>query len=256
MNIAVALRLMPNPGDELEVDADGVDIDREYTEMVINEWDDQALEQAVLLKEASGATVTVVGLRADGIDQALKTAYARGADRVVVVEAGEIGPYDSRTAARAFAEALRELSPDLVLTGVATPNDLLGQAAPSLAAELGWPQANVVVGIELEDGQARVKQEYAGGRLGVIGLSLPAVIGVQSAPSPPRYVSMARLRQAMSEATTETLTVSVEPAADAPRVVALARPERSSHAEMIEGNAAAAAKRILAVLQEQGALVV
>ena len=81
MNIAVALRLMPNVGDELEVDASGTDIDRELVEMVINEFDDQALEEAVLIKEATGATVTAVGLRAEGIEQALRVAYARGADR-------------------------------------------------------------------------------------------------------------------------------------------------------------------------------
>ena len=121
MNIAVAIRLMPKAGDELEVDESGTDIDRELVEMVINEFDDQALEEAVLLKEATGATVTAVGLRSDGIDEALRLAYARGADRLVVVEAGEIDAYDSRTAALAFAEAFRQLAPDLVLTGVQTP---------------------------------------------------------------------------------------------------------------------------------------
>ena len=147
MNIAVAVRLMPQAGDELAVDASGTDIDRELVEMVISEFDDQALEEAVLIKEATGATVTAIGLRADGIEQALRVAYARGADRVVVVEAGEIDPWDSRTAALAFAEALRELSPDLVLVGVQTPCDLFGQTAPYLAVALGWPQANVVVGV-------------------------------------------------------------------------------------------------------------
>ena len=98
--------------------------------MVINEFDDQALEEAVLIKEATGATVTAVGLRAEGIEQALQVAYARGADRMVIVEAGELDPYDSRTAARAFAEALRELAPDLVLIGVQTPSDVFGQTAP------------------------------------------------------------------------------------------------------------------------------
>ena len=98
--------------------------------MVINEFDDQALEEAVLIKEATGATVTAVGLRGDGIEQALRVAYARGADRVVVVDAGEIDPYDSRTAALAFAQAFRELAPDLVLTGVQTPSDVFGQTAP------------------------------------------------------------------------------------------------------------------------------
>ena len=60
MNIAVAIRLMPKAGDELEVDPSGTDIDRELVDMVISEFDDQALEEAVLIKEATGATLTAV----------------------------------------------------------------------------------------------------------------------------------------------------------------------------------------------------
>ena len=255
MNILVALRLMPNLGDELEVDTSGTDIDRELVDMVINEFDDQALEEAVLIKEATGATVTVIGLRAEGIEQALRVAFARGADRVLAVEAGEIDPYDSRTAALAFAAAIRELAPDLVLTGVQTPSDVFGQAAPYLAAELGWPQANVVCGVSVRDGAARVTQEYAGGRLGVLELKLPAVVGVQAASSPPRYVSMARLRQAMAGATEETLNVAVQPPAGASRIISLARPEHKIGATMLDGDAAAIATQIAELLRERGALV-
>lgn len=255
MNIMVAVRLMPKAGDELEVDASGTDIDREYVDMAISEFDDQALEEAVLIKEASGATVTAVGLQADGVEQALRVAYARGADRVVIVEAGEIDPYDSRTAALAFAEAFRELAPDLVLIGVQTPSDVFGQTAPLLAVALGWPQANVVVGVSVADGTARVVQEYAGGRLAVLGLQLPAVVGVQSASSPPRYVSMSRLRQAMTEARAESLAVSVDAPAAASKLVSLARPAPQAGATMLEGDAEAVAAQIVAVLRERGALV-
>jgi electron transfer flavoprotein beta subunit len=255
MNIAVAVRLMPKAGDELELDPSGTDIDREYVDMTITDFDDQALEEAVLIKEATGATVTAVGLKADGIEEALRVAYARGADRVVIADAGDIDPYDSRTAALAFADAFRQLSPDLVLMGVQTPYDVFGQTAPVLAVSLGWPQANVVVGVAVEDGRARVTQEYAGGKLAVLGLSLPAVVGVQSASSPPRYVSMTRLRQAMSEASAETLAVSVEPAARGSELVSLARPEPKVGATMLEGDAEEIAAKIVAVLREQGALV-
>jgi electron transfer flavoprotein beta subunit len=254
MNIAVAVRLMPKVGDELEVDESGTDIDRELVEMVINEFDDQALEEAVLIKEATGATVTAVGLRADGIDQALHLAYARGADRVVVVEAGDIDAYASRTAALALAEAFRQLAPDLVLTGVQTPTDVFGQTAPYLAAALGWPQASVVVGVTLADGTARVVQEYAGGRLAVLDLQLPAVVSVQSASSPPRYVAMARLRQAMTEAGAETIDVSVEAPATASRLISLARPTPQTQATMLEGDAEQAAAQIVEVLRERGVL--
>jgi electron transfer flavoprotein beta subunit len=254
MNIAVAVRLMPKAGDELEVDPSGTDIDRELVEMVISEFDDHALEEAVLIKEATGASVTAVGLRAEGIEQALRVAFARGADRVVVVEGGEIDPYDSRTAALAFAEAFRELAPDLVLVGVQTPYDLFGQTAPYLAVALGWPQANVIVGVSLVDGTARVQQEYAGGRLAVLGLPLPSVVGVQSASSPPRYVSMSRLRQAMTEATPETLDVSVEAQTPASKLISLARPEPQIAATMLEGDAEQMAAQIVTVLRERGAL--
>jgi electron transfer flavoprotein beta subunit len=255
MNIAVAVRLMPKAGDELEVDPSGTDINRELVDTAISEFDDQALEEAVLIKEATGATVTAVGLRAEGIEEALRVAFARGADRVVIVEAGEIDPYDSQTAALAFAEAFRELTPDLVLIGVQTPYDVFGQTAPYLAVALGWPQANVVVGVSLVDGTARVSQEYAGGRLAVLGLQLPAVVGVQSASSPPRYVSMSRLRQAMTEATAETLDVSVEAPTRASKLISLARPEPQVGATMLEGDAGEIAAKIVAVLHEQGALV-
>jgi electron transfer flavoprotein beta subunit len=253
MNIAVALRLMPNLGDELEID--GADIDREIVDMVINEFDDQALEEAVLIKEATGATVTALALDAEGAEQALRVAYARGADRIVLIDAGDVDPYDTRTAARAFAQAVRDVQADVVLTGVQTSYDVFGQTPPYLAAELGWPQASVVVQTMIADGTARVTQEYAGGREAVLGLKLPAVVGVQSASSPPRYVSMARLRQAMSEASAESTSVSVTPPERGARIVALSRPEATGGATMLEGDASEVAKKIAAVLRDQGALM-
>ncbi len=107
----------------------------------------------------------------------------------------------------------------------------------------------------MSDGTARVVQEYAGGRLAVLALTLPAVVGVQSASSPPRYVSMARLRQAMSEASAETISVTVAPAASAPRITSLARPERTGGATMLEGDPEEVAEKIAALLRERGALV-
>jgi electron transfer flavoprotein beta subunit len=255
MNIAVVLRMMPNLADELELDASRTDIQRELIGMVINEFDDQALEQAVLLKEATGATVTAVGLQAEGIEPALRVAFARGADRIVVVEAGDIDPYDSRTAALAVAEAFRGLAPDLVLTGVQTPYDVFGQTAPYLAVALGWPQANVVSGVSLVDGTVRVLQEYAGGRVAVLDLELPAVIGVQVASLPPRYVSMSRLREAMTGAVAESLSVRIEASTPASRILSLASPQRQVGATMLEGDAQEVAAKILAVLRERGALM-
>ena len=113
-----------------------------------------------------------------------------------------------------------------------------------------------MVGVTVADGTARVTQEYAGGRLAVLGLTLPAVVGVQSASSPPRYVSMGRLRQAMTEAATETHRRQRRGAGrGARRLVSLARPELQGGATMLEGDAEEVAAQIVAVLRERGALV-
>jgi electron transfer flavoprotein beta subunit len=251
MNIVVVLRLMPNFHDEPGVDTSGTDIDREQVSMVINEFDDQALEETVLLKEATSATAIAVALRVEGIEQVLRVAFARGVDRVVVVEAGDVDAYDSRTAARALAQALGELEADLVLTGVQTPYDLFGQMAPNLAVALGWPQVSVVSGVSIGDGAARVKQEYAGGRMAMLDVRLPAVVGVQSATSPPRYVSMNRLRQAMTGAISESVTVRIEAPPEVSRIVSLVRPEPSAGVTMLGGDSEELAAQIAALLREQ-----
>ena len=138
--------------------------------------------------------------------------------------AGEIDPYDSRTAALAFAEAFRALAPDLVLVGVQTPvrrlrSDRAGARRRSSAGRRRtsssaspWPTGP----------RAWCRSTPAAGSR-CWAFSCRPSSGVQSASSPPRYVSMGRLRQAMTEASAETLDVSVEAPSGAPKLV-VARP--------------------------------
>jgi len=251
VHIAVVLKQVPDLVEELEVDSSGTDIDRAWVKMKLNEFDDHALEQAVLLKESSGVQVTALALDAEGIGQVLYSAVARGADRALKVEAGE-GPFSSRQAAAALAAVIKGIAPDLVLTGVQAADDLFGQTAPFLAAELGWPHVSVVSGVEPAASTVRVRQEYSGGRMAVLEVDLPAVIGVQAAPRPPRYVPVARLRQAMAAGPLETTASSAPEMPSGSAVVAVAKPDRGRGAEMLEGPADEVAERILALLSDRG----
>lgn len=85
MHIVTILRLNPVLTDELELMDDNKDIDREWIGLELNPMDDQALEQAVLLKENSGAKVTALVAEADGGERLLKTALARGADEALLI---------------------------------------------------------------------------------------------------------------------------------------------------------------------------
>ena len=251
MHIAVVLKQVPDLVEELEIDAGGKDIDRSFVKMKLNEFDDHALEQAVLLKESSGAKVTAMAVAADGIDQVLYAAKARGADAAVKVDAGE-ELLDSRRAASALAGAIKQLAPDLVLVGVQAADDLFGQTGPFLAAGLGWPHVSVVSGVELGEGKLQVHQEYAGGRMATIEVDTPAVVGVQAAPKPPRYVPVTKLRQAMASGPIESAAGSARAAMSGIAVVAVAKPEAGKAAEMLGGSATEVADRIAALLSERG----
>ena len=77
MRIVVPIKAVPDLVEEIELTGDGAAIDREYLTFVLNEWDGQALEEALLLKDADGAKVVAVGLADDpDIDQFLYTALA------------------------------------------------------------------------------------------------------------------------------------------------------------------------------------
>ena len=254
MHIAVILRLVPDITEELEIDPSGTDIDREWIGIKLNEFDEHALEEAILLKESGGAHVTALALDGEGVDRMLQSAIARGADEAVKAEHDVAGVPDQRSAAELLAGAINEIGADLVLTGVQTPEDVLGQLAPYLAACMDTPTVNAVSGISAsDDSTVNVKQEYGGGISSTFSITLPAVLGVQTASQPPRYVSGSKLRQAMSA---EIRTISVvQPASRArAEITALKEPERGNGAEMLEGGTDIVAAKIVAALKERGLL--
>ena len=240
MHIAVVLRLVPDLAEEIEIAESDTDIDREWVGLRLNEFDDQALEAAIVLKERQGARVTALALDGDGIDRMLQGAIARGADQALKIVHRIEGAPASRTAAPLIAAAVSRLRADLVVTGVQTPEDLFGQLAPFLGATLGWPHVSAVSGILLDGGAIEVGQEQGGGFSATLRLELPAVLGIQASSQPPRYVSGTKLRQAMSEKI-ETVEVDAEPAPKLTALTRLAVPERSGGAAMLEGDADAVA---------------
>ncbi len=250
MRIVVAMKAVPDLVEEIELTPDETDIDREYLKFVLNEWDDQALEEALLVKDATGAEVVAVGLADDpDIDQALYTAIAKGADGAVMLEGGGA---DTHSRAAAFAEYLAKEPADLVITGVQAPDDLDGQLAPMLAARLGQRHVSVVVGVEAKDGNVVVRQEFSGGRAHVLELPLPAVIGLQASRETPRYAPITRIRQAMQAGGVRGESVSTDVASSGLSVRRMFRPEQTSHAEMLEGDVDDIADKILELLRERG----
>ena len=257
MNVLVLMKMVPDIVEELEIGADGRSLDLDAVRPIVSERDDHALEQALLLKERAGATVTVVALEAPEVDEVLFTALAKGADRAVKVTGLEPAPPTAASAAvlAAVLPKVPNLMPaDLVLAGCQAIDDLDGVLAPSLAERLGVPYLGIVTGVTIDPagGTAAVLKEFAGGTRGRYTVCLPAVLGVQAAEKPPRYVPVAKVRAAMKARTLEEVPAGGGGGAPLVEVTAMTKPEAAGKAEMLEGDPGAVAAKLVEILAARG----
>ncbi len=253
MDIVVTVKMIPDLVEELEVNAEGTDLERAGLRLRLNEFDEHALEEALCLKDRHQARVTVVALDTGDVDETLYTCLARGADRALKVTGAFAGGVASRAMAAVLARVLDEVPHDLVLAGVQAADDRDGQVGVLLAAMRGVPHVSVVTGVEvLGDRMVLARQEYAGGLQAELEVDLPAVLGVQAARQAPRYAPVSRVRQLMKTATLHEVPAPAVDARAGSTVTRLARPEAGARAEMLDGSPEEIADRLVAILDERG----
>lgn len=256
MKIAVLIRHVPDLIEPLELDSTGKAFDLSSATFVLNESDDHALEQALLLKEKHGGSVTVLAVDFGDIDNSLYAAAAKGADQLIKLlwdDPNRSPP--PQQAAQMYAEVLRSLSPEVVLVGVQAHDELDGVLPAELAVCLGWPYVGVVRGVQVADGQSLlVCKEFPGAVMAQYAVRLPAVLGILGAEQPPRYVPVSRIRAAMK--TAQIAEQEAAPPAVAARVEVdrLYPPAPAERAEMLTGSPEEVANRIAALLEEKGLL--
>ena len=252
MRIVVPLKQVPDLVEELELNDDGNDVDREFLKFVLSEWDDQALEEALLIKEAVGGEVIAVGFGDPDVELSLYTAIAKGADKAVNLTGLGEGWIDSHTRAATLAQWLSGVEVDLVLAGVQAVDDLDGQLPALLGPMLGWPHVGVVISVEGKDNTIQVSQEFGGGKSARLEVKLPAVVGVQAARAPARYASITRIRQAQQAGGIEEVSASPAGSGAGIEVRRLFAPEKAGHAEMLTGSPEDVADRILDLIRSKG----
>jgi electron transfer flavoprotein beta subunit len=254
MKIVVPVKLVPDLVEELTIDASGTALDPSWLRLKINEFDEQAIEQAILLKERVGGHVTVVAPDVEGADDALFAAAAKGADRLVKLT-GDLGTdANNHALARALAGVVKAMQPDLVFTGVQSHNDLDGSLGPLLASYLDLPYVGYVAGVTIQDGHAVARKEYPGGLTAEMEVPLPAALGIQVADQPPRYVAFSKIRQAMKTATIDEQTIAGQDASGGPTVSRLLEPESGARATMVEGDVDEVATQLVEIFRQLGVL--
>ena len=194
MKIIACIKQVPDS--EAKVTAAGGQISWGEAPLVINPFDEYAVEGALLQKEASGGTVTAVCIGPDAAKEALKHALAMGADNAILISDPALASIDTQGAARVLAAAILKIGGvDMVMFGRQTLDDGSGLTAAQTARVLGWPMLGFVGHIKVDGGSLEVSRVIEEGRQNVKA-ALPAVLSIVQSIGEPRYPSFMGIRKA------------------------------------------------------------
>ncbi|MEA2089228.1 MAG: electron transfer flavoprotein subunit beta/FixA family protein [Thermoproteota archaeon] len=200
MNIIVCVKHVPETAEaDLKIDKTEKGIETDSLVFDINEWDDYALEEAVLLKEKLGGSVTAVTVGSEDADSTLRKCLARGADNAVRLTDKAFERSDGYATAKILYRAIKNLPFDLILTGAQAGDNGYTQVGPILAELLEIPHATMVKKVEPADELMKVHRELEGGLEEIVEVELPALLTTQTGINEPRYVSIMGIRKAMKK---------------------------------------------------------
>jgi electron transfer flavoprotein beta subunit len=198
MKVLVPVKRVIDYNVKVRVRADGSGVDLANVKMSMNPFDEIAVEEAIRLKEAGVATeVVAVSVGVRQAQETLRTALAMGADRAILVVAGDDVSRDVEplAVAKILAAIAREEAPGLVLCGKQAIDNDMNATGQMLAALLGWGQATFASELKVEGEEAQVTREVDGG-LQSIRVRLPAVVTVDLRMNEPRYASLPNIMKA------------------------------------------------------------
>jgi electron transfer flavoprotein beta subunit len=190
MNIVVLIKQVPDTYSERKLsDADHT-LDRDAADAVLDEINERAVEEALLIKEAQGGEVTVVSVGPERATEAIRKALSMGADGAVHVCDDTLHGADVLQTASVLAKAIGTVeNVDLVIAGNESTDGVAG-AVPSIVAELlGLPQLTHARKVELDGTTVTVERETADEGLTKLQATLPALVSVTEKINEPRYPS-------------------------------------------------------------------
>ncbi|HHW60407.1 MAG TPA: electron transfer flavoprotein subunit beta/FixA family protein [Syntrophomonadaceae bacterium] len=239
MNLKVLVCVKQTFDTEAKIELKDGKINDAGINLIINPYDEVAVEGAIQLKEKKVAKeVVVVSAGADTAMDAIRTALAMGADRGILVK--QDVDADEYARAVALAEVIKKENPDLILAGHVAADDGSSQVPTRIAEILGLPHVNVITNLEIADGVATVDCEADGGTA-TYEVKLPAVISSQVSWNEPRYPSMKGIMQAKKKPVETVDAVAVE---NKVKVLEYALPEAKTAGIKIEDDPEVAAPQL------------
>lgn len=266
MKILVLVKNVPDSTATIKVKDDGSGIDPKGLKMVMNPFDEFAVEAALQFKEknaAAAADITVLTVGAATDVDVIRTAYAMGLEKGIHLCDDAFKDLDELTTAKVIAAAVKDGGYDLILAGKMAIDLDSGQLGPALAELLGWPHVGSVIAIQWAgDFKSATVRRRIEGAEEVVEIKLPCLLTIDKGLCEPRYPSLPGLMKAKKKPvdTKNAAALGLNPA-DLARAAAgtwlaeFAPPPPRPPGRKITGEPADAAKELVRVLKEEEKLI-
>ena len=256
MRIVVCMKQVPSSEARITIAGDGTSIERDDLEMVVNPYDEYAVEEALAIKESKGeGEVIVVTLGPEKAKEAIRSCLAMGADRGVIIQDEAYQGGDGIGTARALADVIKGIEPDLVLCGKLSIDVEHDSTSIALAEFLGWPHVSLVRKLEWnDDGKGKATRDIEGGSE-IIAFSLPAVIAAENLLAEPRYASlkgiMAAKRKPIEEVTPSVPAEAEGAAGSGIKLIKMDPPPERTGGKKLEGEPEEVVSQLVDLLKNE-----
>jgi electron transfer flavoprotein beta subunit len=206
MNIVVLVKQVPDTWAERKLNDSDKTLDRASVDVVMNEIDEYAVEEALRLKEAQGGEVTILTMGPERSVETIRKALSMGADKAVHLCDEALKGSDAVQTSYALAKVLETLEYDLVIAGSEATDSRMAVMGALLAERLGQPQLTGARKVTAEGSTVKIERQTDDG-YAVVEASTPAIISVVEKINEPRYPSFKGIMAAKNKPLT-TLSAS------------------------------------------------
>ncbi|MCW2501636.1 MAG: Electron transfer flavoprotein alpha/beta-subunit [Frankiales bacterium] len=206
MNIVVLVKQVPDTWAERKLNESDKTLDRASVDVVMNEIDEYAVEEALRIKEAQGGEVTILTMGPERAVETIRKALSMGADKAVHLTDEALKGSDAVQTSYALAKVLETLEYDLVIAGSEATDSRMAIMGALLSERLGQPQLTGARKVTAEAGSVTIERQTDDG-YAVVQASTPAIISVVEKINEPRYPSFKGIMAAKSKPLT-TLSVA------------------------------------------------
>ncbi|HLR52311.1 MAG TPA: electron transfer flavoprotein subunit beta/FixA family protein [Candidatus Avamphibacillus sp.] len=230
-------------------------IEDDSAELIINPYDEYAVEEAISQRDEHGGEVTVVTIGDEDSEKQLRTALAMGADKAVLIDTeDDLEDGDQYTTAKILEAFFEDKEPDLILAGNVAIDEASGQVGPRVATRLGIPYVTTITNLEIDGDTVKIDKDVEGD-VEKIETTLPLLVTCQQGLNEPRYPSLPGIMKAkkkpLEELEIDDLDLDEDDLEPKTKTIEVFLPAEKEAGRVLEGEIEDQVKELVSLLKDE-----